>query len=363
MLRFHMTDIIPLLPIPHPPHGRSSYNIPCPDCDDPRTRHGHLNISLVKDVFRCPRCDFSGGVFDLYAKYANIPRDDVFNALKEKLSAPEYTPGRREQRKLELPPVIKEYPLADIEMRDATYRALLSRLSLASDHRDNLLSRGLSPEVIENGQYRTTPVVGEKAIAKQLHESGCYLSGVPGFYRDKDGQWTFIQSKRGILIPVRDWRGQIQGLQVRRDNVIKRKFRWVSSAERTDGCGAETWVHMAGPPREQILLIEGPLKADVVHHLTGQTVIAIPGVNALLHLMIALEEQKRLGAKKIMTCFDMDFLQNPYVQNGYMQMVWALHTAGFHFGTYLWRPDYNGLDDFVWEYCMCRQPGAALKSA
>ena len=30
-LRYQMTDILPLLPIPQPPHGRSAYNIPVAD--------------------------------------------------------------------------------------------------------------------------------------------------------------------------------------------------------------------------------------------------------------------------------------------------------------------------------------------
>ena len=66
---FHMADIIPLIGLPPPPSGRSSYNIPCPCCDDEPGKR-HLNINLKKDVFRCPRCGFSGGIFDLYAYYA-----------------------------------------------------------------------------------------------------------------------------------------------------------------------------------------------------------------------------------------------------------------------------------------------------
>ena len=70
-LRYQMTDIIPLLPIPQPPFGKSSYNIPCPLCDRPGTRDKHLNINLKRNVFRCPKCgQFEGGVFDLYAYYA-----------------------------------------------------------------------------------------------------------------------------------------------------------------------------------------------------------------------------------------------------------------------------------------------------
>lgn len=48
-LRYQMTDILPLLPIPQPPHGRSAYNIPCPLCDRPGTREKHLNMDYLKN--------------------------------------------------------------------------------------------------------------------------------------------------------------------------------------------------------------------------------------------------------------------------------------------------------------------------
>ena len=244
-----------------------------------------------------------------------------------------------------------EPPCADIAVRDATYRALLQKLSLASDHLQNLLSRGLSEEVIVKNNYRTTPLVGMRALSKQLLDEGHTLAGVPGFYRE-DGQWSFVPEQRGILIPVRDVRGRIQGLQVRRDNTQKRKFRWVSSVNYPDGCRAEGWTHFVGPPREKIILIEGPLKADVVHHLTGQTVLAVPGVNTLTQLEKTLLELRRLGVQHIMTAFDMDFLKNYYVQNGYAELTRMLCALGFRYGTYLWNPDYNGLDDYVWEGCL-----------
>ena len=62
MVEIHITDIIPLIDIPYPPNGRRNYNIPCPCCDN-GPREKHLNINLNKDVFCCPRCHFSGGVF------------------------------------------------------------------------------------------------------------------------------------------------------------------------------------------------------------------------------------------------------------------------------------------------------------
>ena len=83
---------------------------------------------------------------------------------------------------------------------------------------------------------------------------------------------------------MRDVKGRIQGMQVRLDSAKKRKFRWVSSAGLPEGCGAKTWVHLAGDPRPLVLLTEGPMKADVIHALTGQTVLAVPGVNSLAQL-------------------------------------------------------------------------------
>jgi hypothetical protein len=61
------------------------------------------------------------------------------------------------------------------------------------------------------------------------------------------------------------------------------------------------------------------------------------------------------GLKHIMTAFDMDFLKNPHVQNGYGELVGLLGRMGLSFGTYLWPPEYNGLDDYVWECCLKRR--------
>ena len=168
--------------------------------------------------------------------------------------------------------------------------------------------------------YKTTPMVGTTILAKQLLSEGFYLSGVPGFYHNDEGQWTFIKNFRGILIPVRNHEGKIQGLQLRRDDVSKRKFRWVSSAGRQDGSKAECWTHLVGPPQETVIITEGPMKADVIHSLTGQTVLAVPGVNSLNHLKATLKYLKENGTKQIMTAFDMDYLTNPHVTNGYRDL-------------------------------------------
>lgn len=195
-------------------------------------------------------------------------------------------------------------------------------------------------------------------MAKQLRSEGYYLAGVPGFFRKESGEWTFVHEARGILIPVRDQKGLIQGLQIRRDNTEKRKFRWVSSTDRKDGCKAEGWAHLAGSVSAQMILTEGPMKADVIHELTGISVIAVPGVNTLTQLKTMLEALREEGLVSIRTAFDMDFTTNYHVQNGFINLLSLLDSMDFKFGTYVWDPRYKGLDDFVWEGMMNKNRGA-----
>ena len=360
MVEIHITDIIPLIGIPDPPNGRPVYNISCPCCDD-NPRKKHLNINLNKDVFCCPRCHFSGGVFDLYSHYSGVDRKHAREVLMEKLglkdSGPSYEgSNQKQERRTITRPILQEIelPLTDIDARHETYAALLGKLSLASDHRENLLSRGLTDEQIRTFGYKTMPVVGFSALAKQLQAEGYYLGGVPGFYHTKEGAWTFVQERRGILIPARDQDGKIQGLQIRLDKIKKGKFRWISSIGKQDGCKAEGWTHMIGNPKPTVLLTEGPLKADVIHYITGQTVVAVPGVNSLKHLKETLEYLQSQGTTKVMTCFDMDYLKNPHVRDGYYNLANILAEVGIEYGTYLWDPQFKGLDDYVWN---CRKQG------
>lgn len=183
------------------------------------------------------------------------------------------------------------------------------------------------------------------------------MAGVPGFYETKEGRWSFVHTGRGILVPVRDRQGRIQGMQLRLDNVKKRKYRWISSTELKSGCRAGGWIHVAGNPARRMLLTEGPMKADVIHALTGLAVIAVPGVNALTQLEKVLLELKENGLAEIMTAFDMDMASNPHVQKGYQNLLALADRMGFKFGTYLWDGTYKGLDDYVWEHLYGRSRG------
>lgn len=341
-----MFDVVQLLNLPLKLDGRESENMPCPCCDSGKGKH--LNINYRKNVFRCPRCDFHGGVLDLYAFYRNTDRTEACEEIGNILSGAAIM--RHEVKEV---PVLREpveYPENDIGVRHATYTALLSSLTLAKDHYDNLASRGLSKRAIEANGYRTIPAVGRKQIADKLLEAGFYLAGVPGFHRNGGGDWIFSERRRGIMIPVRDLEGKIQGIQIRFDKVVRNKFAWLSSANLQDGCRAKGVIHCVGPVQQEMLLIEGPLKADIVHHLTGQSFIALPGVSAHKYLPGVLNMLRTKGVRKIMTALDMDYVMNPFVANAYRRINEILDASGMQYGRYVWMPSYNGLDDYVWEY-------------
>ncbi len=255
METYHITDIIAVLNLPYPQNGQSSYYIQCPCCDEQPYKK-HLNINIKKEVFRCPRCGVSGGIFDLYSLFTGVPRDRVLRALNEQRSTPMWVSRPKVKTLYSTDTDVSACPITDIESRHATYSALLHRLSLANDHKQNLIARGLTDADIERLGYKTTPIVGMTSLAKQLQSDGLYLAGVPGFYRTDTSAWTFINEKRGILIPVRNADGLIQGMQIRRDNVQKRKFRWVSSTDQKDGCKAEGWTHLSGKITSEVILTE-----------------------------------------------------------------------------------------------------------
>ena len=357
-LRYQMKDILPLLPIPQPPQGKTSYNIPCPICEAPGSGKRHLNINLKKNVFCCPKCGrFSGGVLDLYAFYEGLPRRKAYRQLQARLEGQGtyvYHRSEAERPKAAPPPENPEAALADADTRHRVYTALLTRLQLAPDHRENLLGRGLVDDEITRLQYRTAPTSGLADLAAALEGEGCSPLGGPGFYRDRQGQWTLASYRRGILIPCRDRFGRIQSLHVRLDKELKRggKFLTFSSPDKRDGCGAQNWCHMAGPVQPEILLIEGYMKADIVHYFTGQTVLAIPGVTSIQHLESVLKELIGLGVKHVMTCFDMDYMRNWHVEGAYGKLREMLGGLNLTFGTYVWDPAYNGLDDYIWQFWM-----------
>lgn len=243
---------------------------------------------------------------------------------------------------------------APIEIRDKTYRNMLSLLALLPEHKNNLLKRGLTEKAIEEAEYRSLPR-SEKNIAlivQSLLQRGCVLKGVPGFFQRSDGKWTMVSYKGegGILLPQRNGFGQIQGFQIRRDTDVKSKrYIALSSRDYPNGSPAYTYCHLRRGNKglEEIILTEGPLKADVISCLTGYSVLAVPGVNSLGFLPQALYDLKAAGVQKVCIAYDMDIRVNKEVQKAQKKLMSLLKRAGIHYSVLNWDESLKGLDDWA----------------
>lgn len=275
----------------------------CPFCGE---THGKLNINVEKNVFRCNRCDASGGMLKLYADLHNVTLSEANQQIREALGKGEYrtdyikaTPVQEEKATAELAP---------IEEIHRTYQRMLSMLTLNRKHQEDLQRRGLKPEQIEAQRYRSVPLFGMKKLVKRLAEEGYMVKGVPGFYRDTDGNWTinFKAENSGILIPIVSLDGFIQGFQIRVDHVTDtKKYIWLSSVNYDQGVSSGSPVHVIGDlAAERVYLTEGALKGTIAHYLSGATFVCVAGVNQYRNLKYQIQRSEIIMIKKLRVAVD-----------------------------------------------------------
>ncbi len=198
------------------------------------------------------------------------------------------------------------------------YAALLSCLSLSTEHAQQLNKRGLSDkEVLTNG-YKTLPVSRAGLIdqvLKRLSNKRNLLSGVPGFWKDGD-EWQ-LAGKAGLAIPIRDSEGQIVSIKIRSSSASAGgKYRPISSNPKTSkkgdlpaypgGTAATNTLHfpLGRPGKVKTLRItEGELKADVSFSLTDVYTVGLPGV---VSWRLALDAVHELKPEKVLLAFDVD---------------------------------------------------------
>ncbi|MCH5191891.1 MAG: DUF3854 domain-containing protein [Oscillospiraceae bacterium] len=346
-------DAIDKLCLPQPPSNKRNYNIPCPNCDygsSSRKKGKHLNINLEKNAWRCPRCENGGYTYELVMFFRNCSHEEAKEFLKTGYSS---TSGNYNKKKKPTQQYVKMADkVADISVRNTAYTALLDNLTLTQKHRENLLGRGLTDADIKRLGYKSiTKDINLTNVCRNLTANQIKLEGVAGFYQSKAGVWT-LDSGNGILIPFRDENGLIQGLHIRNDNDTVRKFRWVSSSDRLNGCSSQSYTHLVGSlDTDTVILTEGAMKADIINALSGKTVLAIAGVSCLQSLESTLKILHKKGVRHIRTAFDMDMFTNLNVNKAYKKMTQVVTKLGFSYSTLVWDGNYKGLDDFLKVMC------------
>jgi hypothetical protein len=227
---------------------------------------------------------------------------------------------------------IPQWPIAPIETRDFVYGRLIE-ISPATLYPGELiagekgiLARGLDERHFCN--YGGLPARSRERdrIALLLHQeikdrfpNASSLRGVPGLW--KDGQGTHLWKLKDypwprLVIPVRDGLGRIQACQMRLPFATKNGLRylWLSSSNLPHGTGSGSPLHfkfrLADLPRDaRIVIVEGVLKADVLHAIRPELyIVATPCVTANHAALVELAR-----GRLVWIAFDQDHYSNEMV--------------------------------------------------
>lgn len=386
---FNIMDVVELLHLRIRRQQSNSVYVDCPFCGD---RRGKMNVNFAKNVWRCNYCGEHGGMLGLYARLNNTTTSDAYWEIAEALcdnSHEEHIRSGNEAPKLAISTgssisgtradagrhstserkVVRQSEKASPAEIHQTLSLLLAQLTLRPAHREHLRSpkRGLSDEQIESLGFKSTPPPFLcRSITARLIQQGCKVEGVPGFYRDDCGYWTmaFYKKTAGILIPAIGFDGRLQGFQIMLDVPLKdkddppekagAKYIWFSSSSRKDGASSGSPVHLIGDPSARVVyVIEGLLKADISHCLTGRTFAAIAGANNTnpLDPLFALLAQN--GTEEIIEAHDMDKYSNQMTMAGASKIYLTARKYGMNCRRLTWNPNYKGFDD--WQLALRRE--------
>ena len=398
-------------------HGAVSYNVRCPFCDD---RKYHLNINTAKNTYNCLHCPgdkTGGGALDLYSRAAlgcelrpGKQRDGgngsiIYKKLAEALHLQNPMPSVTAKTQRKKSPSVRR---ASDDRLNAAYSALLDfkHFVLTETHRWNLLKRGLDMESIERNGYRSAvdfswvndyPAaiachnrfglhdilerydslkyipfkqrVAGLIVANELQKAGIELYGVPGFFRlslpNGKKVWSF-RIECGMLIPTRNSKGQIVGLQARKDRGSLR-YMTVSSKGLPDAV-VEGIARLHFPLANchlkadtPAILIEGPLKADIVAARMGENAffLAQQGVTNRVDLPNAFRMLRSRGVCELLNAHDMDKITNPHVSAAGRTLQKLADDEGLSMSWLYWDRDY-AFEKYLELVSLCRYHGIPM---
>jgi len=325
-------------------NNNGNIDVDCPFCK----KRSKMNLNAAKNVYRCNSCGEKGGMLELYGKIHNISNADAFRDIYEILKCEKTSYADGGNITSEQFSTLKLSSRADNNTIHQTYSMLLSLLTLATPHREQLLSRGLSLEQIDTLSYKSVPAFGQQMLCSKLLQIGCTLDGVPGFYRDND-EWNVKLKASGILIPVRGIDGKIAGIQIRLSKPINgRKYIWFSSSDMDSGASSGAPIHFIGDPTaKRIYVTDGSLKGTVAHMLTGYTFICLPDVKNLNGIDGLLVCFKANGTREAIEAFDIKKLTDEQTQNSAAKLRERLFAHGFKVISAVWEDkSLSGVDDY-----------------
>ena len=339
---------------------RKSVDIDCPFCG----KRKKMNLNSEKNQFRCNICNEGGHMIRLYKLLTgyNGSNGETVKEIKANLGIEVNYVTNKQLDAADSKTTLCEELTVDFEKMkkwDTVYRAFLNKLSLGSIHKKKLLNeRFMSEEEIERYCFRSVPLFGYKRICQQLIDEGIQLEGVGGFYYDaEEKSWSVALNPKitGYIIPVWNFFGKIQGLQVRLDKPFgKCKYHLVSSDDYFKGAKTPAVPFFVRGNRRNnqlsktLFVTEGFFKAAIPSKLYDYNIMALFGVNNQKEFARLVPYIKEEGYTNIVEAFDADFVENPHVKKAKANFKALILKNGFSYSSFEWDIEKGkGLDDFA----------------
>lgn len=239
------------------------------------------------------------------------------------------------------------------------YAHVLSLMSLGDQHREVVRERyGIgNPEKHDivscssRDSYRIAQAVAEKFPYDWLAVPGLSL---------KDGRPSFGVCD-GILFPVKDWKGNIKSLRVRRDHKGNSGRYLSASSTKYGGPGPGSQAHYCGFPEDgqadEVRLTEGEPKAIKAWEDTGVPTIGAPGVSQLASTQVFNALNLIIRPKTVVLAPDSDALTNPNVARAVKNALACLkgnpgkRSRPWKVYVEVWDQAYKGIDDALIAGC------------
>ncbi|SDB27471.1 hypothetical protein [Eubacterium oxidoreducens] len=276
--------------------NNDSISISCPECQT--EKRGKCNVNR-NGLCHCFRCNYSGNIVTLVSDFANISTKEAYRKIMRASEG-------------EIKPLVFSKPAFKSAVKesspyiDKALRKYLDKLTLKSEHKADLLRRGLNEEQIK--VFKSVPTKEEfDALKLPLWE----FIGVPPFF-EEDGRLALGAIHDGYYCPAFDEEGRIVGMQIK---IINGKYIWASSKGKPNGTPSGAPMTVLGKGKE-LIVTEGILKAYVTYALLTDeerkrfTIAGIAGVTNLAPL------SRHLAHHSYDACFealDMDKLGNDVV--------------------------------------------------
>ncbi len=241
------------------------------------------------------------------------------------------------------------------------YSSYLRGLGIDQNDIQSLKQRGLTDEQIALAGYASKPYNKSANAVKAVVnlQSEFNLEGIPGFYVDEEtGHWTALGIS-GIMIPVRDFDGNISSIIIRnakpregKDGKVGNKYVSFSSAGKTKGSKLFQTIHcpaITGPAKEKagvaIRVTEGVLKADVTTAIGDLYCIGLQGLRVSDDFEVILNE---LEVSEVRICLDQGEDENTDIIKARCELIQRVRKFGADVVIEIWDAKFGkGIDDVL----------------